>query len=73
MIACITTRWSGPGILRQMQEKTETSAPENPCEGTLPGRSARSRKRDLALSLPSNVTSSRRHYFVTEWHKIQSR
>ena len=39
----LTTRWSGPGILRQKQEMIEMRAPARECEGAFPGRSARSR------------------------------
>jgi hypothetical protein len=39
----LTTRWSGPGMLRQKREAIVMSVPARPCEGAIPGRSARSR------------------------------
>ncbi len=39
----LTTRWSGPGIQRQKQEMIGIRVLGSGCEGTIPGRSARSR------------------------------
>jgi len=39
----LTTRWSGPGMLRLKQELIEMSVTGLRREGSIPGRSARSR------------------------------
>jgi hypothetical protein len=39
----LTTRWSGPGMRRQMQENVEGRAAGKRIDGAFPGRSARSR------------------------------
>ena len=39
----ITTRWNGPGMLRQKQEEIEVPVPGRASEGAIPGRSARGR------------------------------
>ena len=39
----LTTRWNGPGMLRLKQEMIHIRVPRKACEGTIPGRSARSR------------------------------
>jgi hypothetical protein len=39
----LTTRWSGPGMLRQRQEMISEGDRESRTEGQIPGRSARSR------------------------------
>ena len=35
----LTTRWNGPGMLRQKQEEIEIRVPGKACEGAIPGRS----------------------------------
>jgi hypothetical protein len=39
----LTTRWNGPGMLRQKQEIIEMRGSGSVCTGAIPGRSARSR------------------------------
>ena len=39
----LTTRWNGPGMLRQKQEKVAKVAVSDWRGGAIPGRSARSR------------------------------
>jgi hypothetical protein len=35
----LTTRWSGPGMLRHRQETFKARAEEQECQGAIPGRS----------------------------------
>ena len=44
-------RWSGPGMLGQEPEKLEIAAPRMAREGSIPGRSARSRYFHIAFHL----------------------